>query len=465
MAVTLIFDNGLVGGELDFNQATRAVTSYPMATPTREGQESVTESITVFFDSGLQSARSGTGILRSLGQYFQDARSRQKTQSGERIFIMFAAYTADDVWRSEILDGRILWPPETLGGAYLPSDKGEVTIAITRRAFWEKDSEYELPLSIGGAYATGGRAIENHHDSDAGDRNWVAWEDWSILGDLPAPLRIEFTSTHATLNVRRVMMALTHKVHDTGDYSLNWSLEGEANLYNPGTVTANANSSGGNYMVEQWAVTTETKVFQWAVNNMDYARGAPFRAVARFVSNASDDIYARLVILGGGTTTTEIWRSKLAKVAWRSGAAEELTDLGTIPALPPGTPDGVSYSTVYIDLYFLRNVAGTHTVNLDYLDLMPMDAGFRVVDSTANSIAIGQDQVLVDDGINERTYERNALGVVTTGWRSKTDYLKVQPGHAGRLTFHWQDNQATPTARADLTASVRLYYRPRRMTL
>jgi hypothetical protein len=218
-------------------------------------------------------------------------------------------------------------------------------------------------------------------------------------------------------------------------------------------------------MVEQWAVTTETKVFQWAVNNMDYARGAPFRAVARFVSNASDDIYARLVILGGGTTTTEIWRSPLRKVAWRSGAAEELTDLGTIPALPPGTPDGVTYSTVYIDLYFLRNVAGTHTVNLDYLDLMPMDAGFRVVDSTANSIALGQDQVLVDDGINERTYERTALGVVTTGWRSKTDYLKVQPGHAGRLTFHWQDNQSSPAARADLTANVRLYYRPRRMTL
>jgi hypothetical protein len=465
MAATLKFDNELLGGELDFNQASRGLLSYPMVAPTRDGQESVTETITVYFDSGLQAARGGTGILRSLGQYFQDARSRQKTQSGERIWVKFAAYTADDVWRSEILDGRILWPPETLGGAYLPSDKGEVAIVITRKAFWEKDSEYELPLSIGGTYATGGRAIENHHDADAGDVNWVAWEDWAILGDLPAPLRIEFTSTHATLNVRRIMMALTHKVQDTGDYSLNWSLEGEDNLHAPGTVTADANSSDGNYMVEQWAVTTETKVFQWAVNNMDYARGAPFRAVARFLSNPSDDLYARIKILGGGTSTTEIWSSKLVKVAWRASAPEELTDLGTIPALPPGTPDGVAYSTVYIDLYFLRNVAGTHTVNLDYLDLMPMDAGFRVVDSTANNIAIGQNQTLIDDGIYERTYEQSALGAVTTGWRSKTEYLKVQPGHAGRLTFHWQDNQASPAARANLTATVRLYYRPRRMTL
>src|SRR5688572_30307755 len=137
MAITLTFDNYELGGEIDFNTSNRRVLSYPLATPTREDQESVTETIRVWFDSSLQAAIEGDGILRRLGQYFVDARERQKQQTGERIYIKFEPYSGAGVWRSEILDGRILYPADTLNAAFLESDKGEVAFAITRKAYWE----------------------------------------------------------------------------------------------------------------------------------------------------------------------------------------------------------------------------------------------------------------------------------------------------------------------------------------
>jgi hypothetical protein len=275
--ISLVLDNKELGGVIPLHSASRGLLSYNPSRASR-GAETVTETIRLWFDSGLQAATQGTGILRKIGTYFVDARRRAQLGQGDQIWLILDKGIGDGDWRSEVLDGEIVYPEETLGPAFLQSDKGEVAIIITRRAYWEKDTEYEIPLSIGALAAIGGKAIENHHDGDAGDVNWVSWDVPAIIGDLPTPLKVEFKNTDATHDYRRILMALTYDTDDVGDMSTNWSLEGEDNGYNPGTVTANANSSDGNYMVEAWTAVTETLVATWTLDPTELARGNPFRA-------------------------------------------------------------------------------------------------------------------------------------------------------------------------------------------
>jgi hypothetical protein len=458
--ITLVLDNKKLGGVIPLHTTSRGLLSYNPSRASR-GAETVTETIRLWFDSGLQDATQGTGILRKIGAYFVDARRRAELGQGDQIWLILDKGIGDGDWRSEVLDGEIVYPEETLGPAFLQSDKGEVAIIITRRAFWEKDTEYEIPLSIGALAAVGGKAIENHHDGDAGDVNWVSWDVPAIIGDLPTPLKVQFTNTHATLEVQRVHMALTYDTDDVGDMSTNWSLEGEDNAHNPGTVTANAASSDGNYMVEQWTAVTETLVAVWTLTPTEFARGNPFRAVARMWS-AYSDLYARIVITGS-SGDGEVWRSKLVKVTYSYGVAEELCDMGTIPGIPPHMPDGLEAQSVKINLYFLRNAAGTHTVNIDHLTFMPMDGGFRTVQSSSAANALQNGDKLFDDGITGRTYRQASAALYSTMFTTQGDYLYALPHKPARLTFLWQSS--TESAVANMTATVKVFYRPRRATL
>jgi hypothetical protein len=464
MAFNLYFTNEQAGGDLEFVASALRVIRYPLAYPTSEEQLYVTETITVYFDSGLQAAITADGILRKLNRYFMRARRRQKQQSGYKTWIKFNPGYGD-LHRSEVIDGRIVHPEEVLNPAYLLSDKGEVAIIITRRAFWEKDEEYEIPLlnSSIGAAATGGVDIENHDDADAGDDNWVTWSAAAIVGDLPAPLRIEFENTHGSVRPRRVLMGLTHETDDATDFTTNWSLEGEDNGTNPGTVTASATSSDGNYMLEQWTGATETLVASWTFPNTEISRGNPFRVLMRIIPEASPytNLYARLVMVGA-YGDGELWRSKLIKVAYEASAATELCDLGTVPAIPANYPEGQAADSVKFYLYFLRNTSGTHTVRIDHLTFMPIDGGFRTIDSSATVNTLDNSQFLIDDAINERTYRRTSLGAALSQWTTTGDYFEALPGQGARLTFMWSGNT---TAEANLTATVRVYYRARRLSI
>lgn len=460
MAVTLTITNDELGGDIALTTSPRGVLNYAFATPAPEA-ESVSETITVWFDSGLDAALStGTGILRRLGAYFVDARRRAELGTGDRIWLKFDKDDGDGVWRSEILDGRLVYAPETLGGAFLPSDKGEVAVAITRRAYWEKDTEYEMPLSIGGSYATGGRDIWNHDDGDA--MNWVAWEAQAVVGDLPAPMRVELTNTYVSAQeIQRLLMAVTHNTDDVGDFDANWVLEGEGNTYNPGTVVASATSSNDFYITEQWTSTTWTQIAAWAFPNVTFARGNPFRAVMRSILSGYDDLYARLRI-HGGSGDGEIWRSRTVKVGYSFSAMDELTDFGTVPPEVIGSIAGTSGAfNVYLDV--LRNEAGTHSFSIDHITFMPMDGGFRVVQSTSDVNGLGTDDTLKDDGIDRITYRETSGGDVGRQFATLGEYLTIQPQRGGRLTLLWQ--LGNKTALATITATVRLYYRPRRLSL
>jgi hypothetical protein len=114
-------------------------------------------------------------------------------------------------------------------------------------------------------------------------------------------------------------------------------------------------------------------------------------------------------------------------------------------------------------LYFLRNAAGTHTVNIDHLTFMPMDGGFRKVESSSYQNAMQQNDTLVDDGITGRTYVKTSTPLYVTMFTTQGEYLHALPHKPGRLTFLWMTSAYL--ARANMTATVKVFYRPRRATL
>lgn len=457
MAITLTFTDETPGGDIDLQGSTEGVIAFNPKPPTAPDATFLTDTIVLYLDDGAQVARTGNGYIHRLERYFERARRRQLQQTGVRIWLKYKPYDADDLYRTEVLDGRVVWADGTAGAAWLPSDRGECAIIVMHKPYWEHDTEQELPLYNDNASGTGGADIVNHNDNESGDDNWVLIEGTDVEGSLPAPVRIEFEVTSALGTDEQVWLCHTIETDDGSGSDQIWTIEGEDNEdATPGTVTADTSSSGDAYIAESWSATTETVIAFWTLGGayLAAAAGNPFRAVMRVITQVYSDLYVRLWIAdtGGG----ELWSTPLILAQQNS----ELIDFGTIPSLPPlPANDG---ATDYSDhrLYFsaTKGTVGTKGINIDCIHLFPIDGGFRKLEATANGAS--NTQFIVDDGIQGRTYRRTAGGEVWAMFVNFGDWIRVVPGRTQRLAFLWKTSagKATPTR----TATVRLYYRPRR---
>lgn len=458
MAITLTFTDEQLGGDIDLQGSTEGVISYDPKPPASEGAISVTDTVVLYIDSGAKAARTTNGYLHRLERFFERARRRQKLKTGLKVYVKYKPYDADVLYRSEVLDGRIVWATDTTRPAWLPSDKGECAIIFTRRPYWEHDTEQELPLANTGDSGTGGIAIVNHNDSGVGDDHWVLIEGTDVVGSLPAPLRVQFTGNNNLANYIRVWACHTIETDDgTGNDQI-WTLEGEDNEESPDTPVSNGDSSGGFYMPQQWTATTETLIFEWTVASVYLypAAGNPFRAIARLVSQGYSNLQLRLSITAG--SVGELWSSQIINAT----ANDEIVDFGTIPALPPqpGSVDASGYEDHLIRIYATRATSGTHTVNLDYLQLLPIDGGFRYIESAASGTGIASGTSLTDDGIEMVTYLGVPGGSQWGIFVGSGEWLKVVPGRIQRIAFVYADSFRV--AEATQEAIIRLYYRPRR---
>lgn len=457
MGITLTFTDEQLGGDIELQDSAIGTLQYDPVPPSSAGAASVTETITVYINSGAKAARTGNGYIHRLERYFERARRRQLQGTGVRIWVKYKPYDADDTFRSEVLDGRVVWRTGTAAAAWMPSDTGECAIIFTRKPYWEADTEVEIPLANGDGNGTGGRDIVNHNDSETADDNWVLIDSTDIEGSLPAPVRIEFENNSGSDSDKQFWICHTIETDDGSGSDQIWTLEGEDNEHSPGTSVPASSSSGDFYMPESWTATTETLVYRWTLNSayLAAAAGNPFRAVARFVSQNYSNLYARLVIQDGGGLG-EVWSSPL--ILMQDG---EILDFGTIPSLPPLLGSGLGgYTSHRVCIYLTRNTSGTHTVNLDCVHMFPIDGGFRYLD-TSGAWGVNDGQKLIDDGIYERTY-RDASAIEWAMFIPQGDYIKVVPGRTQRIAFLWQTDPSAPVATANRAAIVRMYYRPRR---
>lgn len=384
----------------------------------------------------------------TVNRLFDQARRYAETGMGLRVFVELDA--GDGFWRSELSKGDLLTEKETLDGG-LSGTAMLARLEFTRKPYWE-GAEAELPLSNANGSGTGGRTIWNHNDGGTGHNNYLQIAAADVLGDLPAPIRLELTSVAVDGLSYQSEFFVYHNV-DSNPASLTHIVEGES-ASSGGSTVSDANSSNGQYQSLSWSVQTETKLAEWTLSTalISACAGGQFALIARLTEGfaSSLGLYVRFRLVTGDLYNT-IWAGNLALV---DGS---LVVVDTV-RLPPYLFNQGSQKPIRLEMYGLRQAAGTHTIKLDFIQLSPInDGGWR----RARSIERGvyQTEKFVDDGIDGHVYRVDTGSLKIGEFAAYGDGVKLIPNRLQRLYIL---SQQGTNMRIAQTFSARAYYRPRR---
>ncbi len=253
-------------------------------------------------------------------------------------------------------------------------------LELQRENFWQLPWT-PLPLSNGyGSEVTDGLRIDNRADS--GGENWCSIDGSSILGDLPAPVRL-------------------HLLHDlVSGYSLDqvvigWgrgistplaSLEGEMadSLLNFGAIM-NSNCHAGAYGLVQWDSTDAIRVMSWVLPGNDFTAlsGRQLRPLVRLVNPA-----------GLRAETWISWKLYHGSLVFQSSPYLLALDreLQALPmvCLPVIPQTDETWSDLRLELHVQNRNAGTTHLALDAVFLFFSDGWRQFQALEDGELAFGQ---------------------------------------------------------------------------
>ncbi len=395
--------------------------------------------------------------VRAIEVLLSVAPMGQRWASDKRVYINYRAETSGNVYRSEVVAGRVEWPDKALTPR-LASGMAAILVIWERRYWWE-DALTALGLSNAGtAKTTSGVTITNHNDASApAHYNYVNIDGADVLGSLPAPLKIMYVAT-AAIGTRRFYVSANVFGEPA---SFKSAYEGEDSTAGGGageSIEADADCSGStaSFMRVTWttsiAHTRNAYVWSIASTYLGYGAGAWFRVLARLENAPPANCYARLKIKFDGTTPlTTLWEGPEILL----DSARKLQDLGSVQ-LPPGYITG---SPTALALIISLRHTGTSQLDLDFIQLCGPD-GVHRFDQQGYTLEIGD--VVTDDG------PEGAVYITTVGSKTQhifSDYgqpIFAWPGRDMRLRLLFDEGSGMVISRT-MTATVN--YRPRRLTV
>lgn len=391
--------------------------------------------------------------VRAIEVLLSVAPMGQRWASDKRVYINYRAETSGNVYRSEVVAGRVEWPDKALT-PLLASDMAAILVIWERRYWWE-DALSAIGLKrTGVTKTTSGVTVYNHHDSTTHE-NFVDIEGADIGGSLPAPLKLSLEAT-AAIGTRRFYMS-GNIFHTPASFTAIY--EGENSTAGGGaleSVEADANSSNGNFMRVTWttsiAHTRNAWVWSIAAAQLGYGAGAWVRVLARLANTPPANCYARLKIYFDGTTPlTKLWEGPEILL----DSARKLQDLGSVQ-LPPGYAAG---SPTALALVLSLRHTGTSQADLDFIQLIGPD-GVHRFEQQGYQLEIGD--FVVDDGPNEAVYIQTVGGFTQHIFADYPPALAVWPGRDMRLRLLFDEGSGMVISR---TTKVYAQYRPRRLTV
>jgi len=399
----------------------------------------ITEMAEICFTSDFATERSDIATINRL---LEQARRYQLLRVGNAVYVEYKPANTDaSFYRSEVRDGRVVI------GTYRQG-----SVIWTRESFWE-GPETQIPLTNGnGTNNITGLTVYNHDDADAGHDNYVSIAAVDVVGDLPAPPRLEITNNYNS-TARAANVFVAHNVNSNPG-TLAHILEAESAT--GGTTTENANSSGGYDKALSWAVTTETQLLDWTISTavLNACAGNFFRLLIRLTGNlAYSDLWLKVKINMEGTV---IWESEWILAPNRYSLFELAT--AQLPAYLAGA--GNIYPA-HLVLFGKRNATGTHYLNVDYMQLSPLD-GWRKLQP--QGYHLGYLARLMDDMIDDYLYTDSwdTPGKFGNYYTASTP-LALIPNKLQRLYFlHDTGGGGSVIAR---TLGIKVFYRPRRCSI
>jgi len=395
--------------------------------------------------------------INILNQLFDQARYRQRTGLGDRVYVEFQPVDGEDWYRSEVLSGRVLIDDSYRLGLQLSSQELFSTIIFTRRYYWEGPEE-QIPLTNGnGIDDLDGLTVYNC-DDDLGEYvsrdNWVSIAAEDVVGDLPAPIRLEMENTYNDED-GLAQVWISHNVHSNPE-SMTHILEAEDAT--GGTTKNWAFSSGGQYQQYTVSGTEQELAFTWDLTSEMLANcaGNYFKLLARFQTGMDPrNFYFQFKLYY--RQLSPIWESQ--EVNPEQDFALTIRDLATVQ-LPPWLPESGSPAPLELRMY-VRDPNGVGTVQLDFLQLSPVD-NYCVLRHIVGSVEYGE--TLVFDGMENLLYVETADGDAGTFTRYGSKAIMLWPERDQRLYFlmhsEWMNQ-----AEVDRTIAVKAYHRPRRLSL
>ncbi len=393
--------------------------------------------------------------IRTINRFLDYARKNTIGPNG--VWLHFAL-DGGTTWRSRVYDGMVSYNNKLHN--YYRRGAIKATITIERDPFWE-GPETQIPLTNGnGTNNTSGLNVFNCNDGIGSApnkrHNYVQIADTAVIGDLPAPVRLEMTNQFNS-SARLSELWISHNVY-ANPGSFQHVLEGESAIALQGGITNQAVSgySGGYVKEFVWTNANQIPLVRFELNTayLNAANKRWFKVLGVFSSSAHQGNRLQLKIMFPvGTILTTV--ASAQEVLLSAGRIQELGEI----QIPPWLLSSGDLAPVDLVLYGQKS--GTAYMGIDFLQISPID-GYRVLIPRGYGAAY---QVrIVDDGINQQLYTDGWSGGGKTGhYTSIGKPLRLIPGREQRLYFLQQGN----TGDADITRvlSVKAYYRPRRSGL
>jgi hypothetical protein len=203
-----------------------------------------------------------------------------------------------------------------------------------------------------------------------------------------------------------------------------------------GTETASAAASGGYYNIITWTEVVEKQIYTYPLDgaNLVYYGGKMFKLFTKlFSALGRSDIYLKFKILNG--------TSILADSGWHlAQSADEIQEVGVLEIPPVShTFDFSKYGNLTLALYAKCSTAGTKTLNGDFIQLMPVEHGIRMITDIIGEL--GYDDFVSDKG-NELTHGNMLVSVIATtpitfspGLVAVGERIRLIPGRLNRIYF------------------------------
>lgn len=285
--------------------------------------------------------------VRAIHTLLEAGQRRQQTGMGSRLYLIVQLAGEASAWRSEILSGRLVLNNASDQLARL---KVEAALIVTRRAFWEANSETQLSMTSSETGTPGTTVVlYNNDDATAAATNYINIAAAQVTGALPAPLRLRITNAEVS--------AVGWQDFYIGNYVF-------ADPENIDPFLLGSEAAGGATFA--WATNTDDVAFRWSLSDarLTDLAGRYYRIVVA-LADADSDVYLRPEIQA---TTLQIPLYVGKQVLCNAG---ELFDIGAVP-IPPG---GFNTLGTDIDLVIRAQKIGGGTVICDFAQLTPSGSG------------------------------------------------------------------------------------------
>lgn len=410
-------------------------------------RRNVTETIELMIKVAGGDMTAAVTALEALEKALRMVDEWQFSQGGGKTWLEFQPQGSSAVYRSEILAGKVELENGSMS-RYVLAKRILCKIILTRRYYWE-GALAEIPLTVDAtSRQTGGVTIKNHDDSGSGDTNRITILGTDITGVLPAPIKFEIKNNYGTGYDYTTDVFVGIDAFSTYLTAPQMVFEAEDAAYGD-TGVSDANASAG-YTANFSVGASLAAVGAWNIDAPENYFNRYFMMIGRFpVPAGLSGVYLKPRAY---TTYNNTLFQEASEVAMSMTKYNQ--ELGAL-SFPPVLWTSASYQMCL----YGRRAAGAVTINMDFIQLMPMD-GYRKF--IPRSTGIEYNYSLVDDAIEKELY------ITTSGAGKRSNFvgygrpMQLWPGR--NTSVHvLVDGNTTHTI--DRTSVVKISMRPRRLTL